>query len=441
VDYIFYPGCLISYRFPFIEKSTRLVAERFGIKLIEAEGFTCCPDPQGLQSYDEELWILTAARNLAIAEKMNLNIFTICNGCYSTFRKVATLLKENSELFDKINEDLAELGLHYSGKTKVKHIHEVILQDISIKKLKNAVSHPLEGHNVAIHYGCHITRPSTIVEFNDNQKPETLEQIVAALGATPIEYEGKEMCCGGAINIISEDDSFRYIQKKLSNIKQANADYIVVVCPYCYLQFEMGQIKLQKQNFEISIPVLHLSELIALAMEIETAETLLQMHKIKPDLSIFQHRLELERYVAENFDLDLLKNCVRCRACSKDCSLVSLLEHDPLYYVDLVLAGRIDEAIQDEGIWYCLNCFACLEKCPQRMGLAHFFIKLRNLAVKEGYIPAAINAETQKFLKDGVVTGKLIGARKRLDLPITNVDGIKDLKNILKKRMNTDVVV
>jgi len=439
--YIFYPGCLISYRFPFIEKSMRLVADRFGIELIEPEGFTCCPDPQGIQSYDEELWILTAARNLALAEKAGLDILTICNGCYSTFRKVSTILKEDSHLFDKVNAELSEFGLQFKGTTKVKHLHEFILQDISLKRLKNAIERPLDGLNVAIHYGCHITRPSSIVEFNDNRKPVTLEEIVATLGANSIEYEMKDACCGGSLNLLNEIDSFGIIQKKLMHIQKAGANCIAVVCPYCYLQFEMGQLKLAKQNVEIAIPVLHLAELIAVALGIENIDTLLQMHKIKPNFPPQQLESELMKYTADHLNLDFLKICTRCRACSKDCTLVGTLDFDPLRYVDLILEGRVLEAIQSEGIWKCLNCYGCYEKCPQRMGLAQFFMKLRNLAIKKGYEPASIASESGKFLQDGVVTGKLTGGRKRLDLPVNSRIGIEELRELLEKKAKQDVEI
>ena len=439
--FIFYPGCLISYRFPFIEKSMRLVAERLGIELIEPEGFTCCPDPQGIQSYSEELWILTAARNLALAEKANLDILTICNGCYSTFRKVSALLKEDFHLFDKINSELSEFGLQFKGTTKIKHLHEFILQDIGLKKLMNAIERPLAGINVAIHYGCHSTRPTSIVEFNDNRKPETLEEIVTTLGATNIDYEMKDLCCGGSLNLLNEIDSFGIVQKKLMQIQKAGANCIAVICPYCYLQLEMGQIKLAKQNVEIAIPVLHLAELIAIALGIENMDSLLEMHKIKPNFPSQQLKSELMKFVETHLNFDFLKICARCRACSKDCTLVGTLDFDPLRYVDLILEGRVLEAIQSEGIWKCLNCYGCYEKCPQRQGLAQFFMKLRNLAIKQGYEPASITAESGKFLQDGIVTGKLIGGRKQLQLPINDAIGIRNLKEVLAKKAKQDVEI
>lgn len=419
----------------------RLVADRFGIELIEPKGFTCCPDPQGIQSYSEELWILTAARNLALAEKANLDILTICNGCYSTFRKVSALLKENSYLCDKINAELAEFGLNFKGTTKIKHLHEFILQDVGLKKLMNAVERPLTGVNVAIHYGCHSTRPTSIVEFSDNRKPETLEEIVRTLGANNMEYEMKDLCCGGSLNMVNEIDSFGIIQKKLMNIQKVGANCIAVICPYCYLQLEMGQIKLAKQNFEIEIPVLHLAELIAVALGIKNMDALLEMHKIKPKFPSYQLESELMEFVEQNLNLDFLKICARCRACSKDCTLVGTLDFDPLRYVDLILQGHILEAIQSEGIWKCLNCYGCYEKCPQRQGLAQFFMKLRNLAIKQGYEPASIATESGKFLQEGIVTGKLVGGRKQLQLPINDAVGIKDLKEVLARRAKQDVEI
>jgi len=443
LEYIFYPGCLISYRFPFIEKSMRLIADKFNIKLRDATGFTCCPDPQGLQSYNEKLWILTAARNLALAEQSGLDILTICNGCYSTFRKVSAILEEDPDLLDDINDDLSKLNLEFKGTVKIKHLHELFLRDISLKKLNLKVTNYLTGLRVATHYGCHLTRPSSIVEFNDHNKPTTIEKILETIGAKNIEYEGKDMCCGGGLNFIDEMSSFKFIQKKLFNIQTAKADCIVVTCPYCFLQFEIGQLKLRKHNFEINIPVLHLSEILAMALGIPEVENLLNQHKIKPSLRIVQS-IESKadnqiQIVSEDFDFLLLKNCAKCRACSQDCSLISVVDFDPLIFVDLVLEGRLEEAIKSDGIWYCLTCYSCLEKCPQRMGLAHFFTKLRNIATKYGYAPESITAESNKFLKQGIVTGKLIGLRKKLKLPIQNTDGIKELNQIIKDKKDLDV--
>ncbi len=440
MDFIFYPGCLISYRFPYIEKATRILAKKFGVNLVEPTNFTCCPDPQGILSYNEKLWILTAARNLALAEKAKMDVFTICNGCYSTFRKVSSMIKEDLHLHDEVNTELAKVNLQYHAKIRILHIHELFLREIGLKKLKTAVKKPLSDLNVAVHYGCHLTRPSTMVEFNDHRKPVSLEQLIEATEARVVPYEEQDMCCGGSLNLTNSVDSMRIMQKKIMNIAKTDANCIVVVCPYCYLQFEVGQLQLKKQNIQVSIPVLHLSELLLLSLGVDI-EDLLQMHKIKPTFPVNPYDTDLMKEILEEVSLDLLKNCARCRACSKDCSLVMSLNFDPLKYVDLIVEGRAHEAIQDEGIWKCLNCFGCLEKCPQRMGLAHFFMVLRNTAIKHGYIPSSISAESKKFLEDGVVTGKRDSARKRLDLPLNTLKGIEDLKQLLKKNEKLDVEI
>jgi heterodisulfide reductase subunit C len=192
---------------------------------------------------------------------------------------------------------------------------------------------------------------------------------------------------------------------------------------------------------EIAIPVLHLAELIALALGVENIDSLLELHKIKPNFPSQHLESELMTFIKTQLNLDSLKICTRCRACSKDCTLVGSLDFDPLRYVDLIVEGHVLEAIQSEGIWKCLNCYGCYEKCPQRMGLAQFFMKLRNLAIKQGYEPASIAAESGKFLQDGVVTGKIVGGRKRLELPINETIGIKDLKELLEKKAKQDVEI
>jgi heterodisulfide reductase subunit C len=167
----------------------------------------------------------------------------------------------------------------------------------------------------------------------------------------------------------------------------------------------------------------------------------LEMHKVKPNFPSHQLESELLTFIKSQLNFDFLRICARCRACSKDCTLVGSLDFDPLRYVDLVLEGHVLEAIQSEGIWKCLNCFGCYEKCPQRMGLAQFFMKLRNLAIKYGYKPASITAEYGKFLQEGVVTGKILGGRKHLHLPINDNVGMKDLKEMLEKKSKQDMEI
>ncbi len=441
MDIIFYPGCLITYRFPFMEKMTRLAMNEFDINLIDAVGFTCCPDPQGMQSYDKNTWILTAARNLALAERANLDIFTICNGCYGTFRKAAHILNNDINLLNQVNEQLKELDLEYKGNIKIKHLHEILLRDIGLKKLNNKISNPLGNIGVATHYGCKSIRPSNIVEFNDEKNSVSLETIIDSFGAKVINYEDEKACCGGSLNYFDDIGSLSVIQKKILSIKEANADCIVVICPNCYLQFEIGQLKLQQNNIDVNIPVFHLSELLANALGLETTENILKNHKIQGKIHEKKLKIrEINENLSNYFRVDLLKNCANCRACSKDCTLIKTIgNYDPLKFVDLLLNGKIEEALTDKGIWNCLSCYSCLEKCPQRMGLADLFMKLRNLSIELGYGLDSIKNESQKFLKDGVITGKMVGRRKKLKLPIEVMDGIEDLKKIINKKINMDV--
>ncbi|MHA1750480.1 MAG: heterodisulfide reductase-related iron-sulfur binding cluster [Promethearchaeota archaeon] len=440
MDIIFYPGCLITYRFPFIEKMTRLAMVKFEINLIDVPEFTCCPDPQGVLSNDKHLWLLAAARNLALAEKLNLDIFTICNGCYSTFRKTLHILNEDLELKNEINLELDKINLEFKGNLKIKHIHEIILRDIGLKKLQEKIVNPLGNLKVAVHYGCHAIRPSNIVEFDDAGRPTSLETIITALGAKVADYEDSLSCCGGALNYTSDIESYRVIQKKILNKVKANADCIAVICPSCFLQFEVGQLKMQKNNIFVKIPVFHLGELLANALGIETSENILKMHKVRADLHERKLKLkEIEQNMSKYFRMDLLKNCAKCRACSQDCSLVKYMDYDPLEFVDLLLEGKLEETISNSKIWSCLNCYNCLEKCPQRMGLADLIMKLRNLATKFGYGQEAVSAETQKFLDHGVTTGKLKSGRKRLGLSVNGMEGIEELKEIINEKNMLDV--
>ena len=273
-------GCIAPLKYPGIESSTRAVFNELGIEYTDLEGASCCPAPGVTQSFDKKTWLTLGARNLVIAEKNNLDIITICNGCFGSLFEVSHELNHDEKLRDEINKNLGEIGMKYNGKVKVRHFPEFYFKDIGLEKIKSKVKNEL-NLKVAVHYGCHFLKPSDVMELDNPEKPRMLDDLVEAVGATSIEYRDKMMCCGagGGVRARAADVSQKMTEEKLGYINDAGADCIVDVCPFCHLQYDLGQ-----KNIKSNIPVIHLNQLYGLAFGVDKAKLGFQAQVIKVNL-------------------------------------------------------------------------------------------------------------------------------------------------------------
>ncbi|MFO7795610.1 MAG: CoB--CoM heterodisulfide reductase iron-sulfur subunit B family protein [Promethearchaeati archaeon] len=281
-EYKMFEGCTIGNRIPFIEASTRYVFDKLGIETSEAP-FTCCPDPTGFKSFDDEGWLAIGARNICLAEEENKDIISLCNGCTNTLRGVQHQLEHDSIKKEHINGELAKIGKEYKGSIDVRHFVDVLKKDIGIDKIKSAITKPLEGLKVACHPGCHYMRPHEWMETNDDpMRPKTLKELSAATGATVIDYEEEVLCCGSAVSNAYEEVGMHNLKRKLDSIIKAGADVIVVNCPACFQQFDTNQRNLSKEfEQDYNIPVIYLTELYALAMGANPDDIGLKYHRTR----------------------------------------------------------------------------------------------------------------------------------------------------------------
>ena len=276
-----FEGCVIGNRIPFIEKSSRLVLEKLEIETTQAP-FACCPDPTGMKSFDNDAWLVMGARNISLAEAEGKDIVSLCNGCTNTLRGVQHQLKHDNSRKDKINAELAKIGKEFKGSIDIKHFVDVLKDGVGIDKIKSAITKPLSGLKVACHPGCHYMRPAEWMEVDDPLRPTNLQKLVAASGATVLDYDDLTLCCGSAVTNAYEEHGMANLKKKMDSIKKTGADVIVVNCPACFQQLDTKQRDLTKIfETEYSIPVLYLTELYALAMGFSPEELGLKFHRIK----------------------------------------------------------------------------------------------------------------------------------------------------------------
>ncbi|MFX0093346.1 MAG: CoB--CoM heterodisulfide reductase iron-sulfur subunit B family protein [Candidatus Hodarchaeota archaeon] len=279
-SYAYFAGCIIPYRLPLMEVAARKVLDHFGIEM-KPLPFGCCPDPVGIQASNRESWLTLAARNLCMAEEAGLDILTLCNGCFETLKTANMELQHDLQLKNKVNGYLSEIGRDYKGITKVKHVLEVMWDDITPKKISEATTNPL-NLKLAIHYGCHLLRPEKIMQVDNALNPHKLETLIEAVGCTDVPYDGKLECCGATIREVNPRNSYGIALKKLESIEKVKADGMVVACPTCFLQFDFGQTGVRKHfNRRFKMPIFYFLELIALGVGIPAIELGLRDHAIK----------------------------------------------------------------------------------------------------------------------------------------------------------------
>jgi len=275
-------GCMMPLKYPQMELAIRRTLPNLGVELVDVDGFTCCPDPIYFKARDKMKWLTIAARNLAVAEETGLDIVTMCSGCISTLKEAQYLLAEDQALKDEVNKRLKRINKEYKGKVKVSHAVVVIRDDLGLDVVKKSVKRSLEGITVAIHYGCHILKPSQIMHVDDADYPSILDDLVAAMGATPLEHHEKLLCCGKGC--MDDELPLDMTEAIFSSIEKSGADCMGLVCPTCFSSFDLGQIMIsRKRGKNYNIPVIYLFQLLGLAQGLGPEEVGLHTHRVKAD--------------------------------------------------------------------------------------------------------------------------------------------------------------
>ena len=275
-------GCMIPIKYPQMEAAFKRTMPNLGVELVDLEGFTCCPDPIFYKAKDVLGWLTVAARNLCIAEEAGTNIVTLCSGCTATLKEAVFLLAEDEDLRKKVNRRLAKIGKEYRGTTRVEHAVVLIRDELGIEKVEESVVRPLDGVKVAIHYGCHLLKPSQIMHVDDADYPSILENLIRATGATPISHDEELLCCGKGC--IDDDMPVDMVYDIFSSIRESGADCMGLICPTCFSSFDLGQIVVgRKRDTKFDIPVIYYFQLLGLAQGLTAADVGLGLHKVKAD--------------------------------------------------------------------------------------------------------------------------------------------------------------
>ncbi|MGQ9477785.1 MAG: CoB--CoM heterodisulfide reductase iron-sulfur subunit B family protein [Candidatus Bipolaricaulia bacterium] len=270
--YLYYPGCAAKGTARQYEESLLLVFRELGLELIELEDWNCCGS--SLYSGINKVGALAlAARNLALAERAHpgKDIVAPCSACYLSFIKAKDYLERYPDLRAGVDRALGAIGLEYHGQARVRHPLEVVLTDLGLEELKGRVKRPLQGLKAAPYYGCQTTRP--YAQFDHPFFPDSLDQLLEALGAEVVDYPLKTKCCGSSITSMVESAGLPLVYALLHGAQERGANAIVTVCPLCQFNLDCYQDKIIKQyKLASPIPVLYFTQVMGLAMGLPERE-------------------------------------------------------------------------------------------------------------------------------------------------------------------------
>ena len=282
-QFAYYPGCVAEFSSKELNATTKALAPMLGIELLPMPAATCC-GAGDIAEAKPNLYLTLNVRILSQAEEMGVDVLTICNVGTLNLRRANKMVKEDARLLEKVNEELVAAGARpYEGTREVTHLLWYLATEEGLSLLEAQGPRGLNGLRVAPYYGCQLLRPSSVMGFEDPDKPQSLERLIEALGGEVADYEGKSKCCGFPILLAREETALKESHVALSGARDARADVMVTPCPLCHLAMDAYQRKAEAVNgTEYNMPVLHLPQIIGLALGLDNDIMDFKRHMISP---------------------------------------------------------------------------------------------------------------------------------------------------------------
>jgi heterodisulfide reductase subunit B len=268
-EYTFFPGCSSEHRASAsnMENSVQSMCKYLDIKLNEIDDWNCCSASIGYAGGGQLPRMALSARNFALAKQQQggKDVVATCAACWLAMRETNERIHEEEAVRNHLNTALKEAGLSYDGSLKTRHLVEVLIEDIGWEQLKAKVKKPLKGVKMAGYVGCQTNRPFGVVG-DDFENPQYLDKMIEICGATPVPFDKKVACCGGALAFSENEKSCNLIKDILQSAVDNGAEVIVTPCPVCQLNVEVYQSKVnQLHGTRFNIPVVYYSQLFVLA--------------------------------------------------------------------------------------------------------------------------------------------------------------------------------
>jgi succinate dehydrogenase / fumarate reductase cytochrome b subunit len=282
----YWPGCVSRGFTPELHGSMAKVAPLLDIELVQLDR-ACCTGAGVIAEHNQELADTLNARTFALAQRVEgadlmMNICSTCQGAQSECQE---RLDANADYRAHVNETLSAEGLTYEQGITNKNFLWLLVEEIGLAELRSRVRRPLTDLKVGPFYGCYIVRPVDRLGIDAVEQPRDtyLAQVIEALGGTVIEYAGSHKCCGFPIITMNKDASLKQAGRHLGDAVDADADCLVTPCPLCHLNLDLQQPLAERTvGRQLNMPVLHLPQLVGLALGLEPKELGFQRHVVKP---------------------------------------------------------------------------------------------------------------------------------------------------------------
>ena len=281
MKYLYFPGCSLKGTGKAYEESLLAVFRALGVELKEIDDWNCC-GATTYMSVDEAKSYALAGRNLAIAEREELDVIAPCSACYLGLNKAQKSLQDHPEIRARVTKALAAAGLEYHGKVKVRHPLDVLINDVGLDAIAKRIKSPLKGHKFAPYYGCQIVRP--FASFDDQYDPKTMDKLLAAAGAENVTFPLKTRCCGGSLTGTVPEVGLRLAYIILKEAKKRGAEAVVTVCPLCQFNLDGYQDQIARKFEAVDMPVVYFTQVLGLAMGLSADELGLKRSIISADV-------------------------------------------------------------------------------------------------------------------------------------------------------------
>jgi len=280
VKFAYFPGCKIPYHAPQYDRATRAVLDALGIRLADIE-FSCCGDPARDSCIEAAL--LSAARNLALADAAHLPILTPCKCCYGFMTRAAHEMGRNPDLRADIKARLAAEGLAWPRREgRTDHLLTVLDRFVGAETIGRRIIRPLSGFPVAVHYGCRALRPSHIMRFDNPLAPTLFERLVSLTGARPVDWSLRLECCGNPLHGKDDRLSAILMDRKIESARAAGAQALITACTHCHIQFDTVQAeRAARDPSKPLLPTLLYPQLLGLAMGMKPVTLGIEINRIQ----------------------------------------------------------------------------------------------------------------------------------------------------------------
>ncbi|MFC1867532.1 heterodisulfide reductase-related iron-sulfur binding cluster [Thermodesulfobacteriota bacterium] len=248
----YFPGCSLVSTARENKVSMDYLLQHLGIHLKELEDWNCCGSSSA-HSIDAGLANDLVNRNLSLAPP-DKPLMVACPNCLLRLRSTHLHLKNDKKA--RIHYEI-QWGKPFNSELKILHFFE-FLDGIDLRNCSQDHTNSLKGLRFVPYYGCMLAHPPTLK--HEKNYHGLIEKILTSLDAEALRWGHSSRCCGTFLSVARSDIVTNMVNRIVGGAIKAGADCIITACAMCQMNLEV------RCNLKQQIPILHFSEILALAL-------------------------------------------------------------------------------------------------------------------------------------------------------------------------------